>query len=276
MTIIQSVLLGIVQGITEFFPISSSAHLIAIRYLFNFSSAAMGNLTFDIALHFGTLLAVGIYFFKDFILMFKEGFKFKKEGSFSFKNLSKNGKLLWYIIIGCIPAALFGLLFNDIVDEYIRESMHAPLIIAFCLAIMGILLYIADKFASSEKNIEQITLKESIIIGIGQMLAIVPGFSRSGTTMTAARYMKLNKETAAKFSFLLGAPAILGAAIFGFKDIIKMEIDVSFIIGVIVSFLVGLVAIRVLIKIVKKVGFGWFAIYRFVLAIILVTVYLVR
>lgn len=276
MTIIQSIFLGIVQGITEFFPISSSAHLIAIRYLFNFSDAQMSSLTFDIALHFGTLLAICIYFFNDFILMFKEGFKFRKDGKLSFNNLPVNGKLLWYIIIGCIPAAIFGVLFNDVVDEYVRESIYAPLIIALTLSIMGLLLYIADKKSKSDISMEKITLKESLMIGLGQMLSIIPGFSRSGSTMTAARAMKLDRASAAKFSFLLGAPAMLGAAIYGLKDITYATLDSAFVIGVLVSFVVGILAIKLLMEVVKKIGFGWFAIYRFVLAIILVVTFIIR
>lgn len=276
MTIFESIILGIVQGITEFFPISSSGHLIAIRYLFNFSDAAIGNLSFDIALHFGTLLAIGIFFFNDFIAMFRDGFKFKKDGKYSFKNLSFNGKLLWYIIIGCIPAAIAGIALDDVIEGKIRESSIAPLIIAGTLAIMGVLLFLADKYAKSEKDIKQIGLKDSILIGVGQMFAIIPGFSRSGTTMTAARAMKLNREGAAKFSFLLGAPAMLGAAVLGLKDLSIAAIDLTFIIGVVVSFVVGLLSIKLLMEIVKKLGFGWFAVYRILLAVILVVTYIVR
>lgn len=276
MTIFESIILGIVQGITEFFPISSSGHLIAIRYLFNFSDAAIGNLSFDIALHFGTLLAIGIFFFNDFIAMFRDGFKFKKDGKYSFKNLSFNGKLLWYIIIGCIPAAIAGIALDDVIEGKIRESSIAPLIIAGTLAIMGVLLFLADKYAKSEKDIKQIGLKDSILIGVGQMFAIIPGFSRSGTTMTAARAMKLNREGAAKFSFLLGAPAMLGAAVLGLKDLSIAAIDLTFIIGIVVSFVVGLLSIKLLMEIVKKLGFGWFAVYRILLAVILVVTYIVR
>jgi undecaprenyl-diphosphatase len=277
MTIVQSIILGIVQGITEFFPISSSAHLLTIRYLFNFSDSAINNLSFDIALHFGTLLAIAIFFFKDFIAMFRDGFKFKgNDSKFSFKNLSWQGKLLWYVILGCIPAAVAGVLFDDAIEKYVRESMYMPIIIASTLAIMGILLWIADKRAKSETNVEKITAKQSIIIGLGQMFAIIPGFSRSGTTMTAARAMKLDRESAAKFSFLLGAPAMLGAALFHVKDIFEYGIDMTFVIGIVVSFIVGIVAIKLLMEIVKKVGFGWFAVYRFILAIVIVTTYIIR
>lgn len=277
MTILQAIILGVVQGITEFFPISSSGHLLAIRYLFNFSEAAIDNLSFDIALHFGTLLAIGIFFFKDFIAMFRDGFKFKgTNGKLSFNNLTWQGKTLWFVIAGCIPAGIAGILFDDVIENYVRNSTYMPLIIAGTLFVMGILLWLADKKCKSETNIEQMNLKQALLIGVGQMFAIIPGFSRSGTTMTAARAMKLDRESAARFSFLLGAPAILGATILSVKDILAMGIDLPFIIGVAVSFIVGILAIKLLMDIVKKVGFHWFAVYRVVLAVILVVTYIVR
>ncbi|MBR5228118.1 MAG: undecaprenyl-diphosphate phosphatase [Clostridia bacterium] len=277
MTIIQSIILGVIQGITEFFPISSSGHLIAARYLFGFSDSQMGNMTFDVALHFGTLLAIAIFFFWDFIAMFRDGFKFKgRDGKLSFNNLTWQGKLLWLVVLGCIPAAIAGILFDDLIEEFIRESVYAPLIIAGTLAIMGVLLYFADKKSKSITNIEKLSIKQALIIGLGQMAAIIPGFSRSGTTMTMARVMKLDRESAARFSFLLGAPVMLGAAILKFKDLSFAMIDAPFIIGVVTSFVVGILAIKLLMLIVKKVGFEWFAIYRVVLAVILVVTYIVR
>lgn len=277
MTVLQSIILGVIQGITEFFPISSSGHLIAVRYLFNFSDSQMGNLTFDVALHFGTLLAIAIFFFWDFIAMFRDGFKFKgKDGKLRFNNLTWQGKLLWLVILGCIPAAIAGVLFDDIIEEYIRESAYAPLIIAGTLSLMGVLLYFADKKCKSETNIEKLTVKQALLIGVGQMAAIIPGFSRSGTTMTMARTMKLDRESAARFSFLLGAPVMLGAALLKLKDLSFAMIDAPFIIGVVTSFVVGILSIKLLMMIVKKVGFEWFAIYRIVLAVILVVTYIVR
>ena len=276
MTIIQSIILGIIQGITEFFPISSSAHLIAIRYLFNFGKAMSSKewMVVDIALHFGTLLAIGIFFFKDFILMFKEGFKFKgSNGKLSFKNLSHEGKILWYIIIASIPGAIAGILLDDYIEGIVRENI---IVIACTLTVMGILLYFIDKKCKEKTDIKELTLKQAFLIGVGQAFAIVPGFSRSGTTMTVARATGLKKESAAKFSFLLGAPAILGAAILSLKDLTASMINFPFILGIFVSFLVGMLAIKTLMEIVKKRGFGVFAIYRVVLAIILVITYVIR
>lgn len=276
MSILNSIILGIIQGITEFFPISSSAHLIAARYLFNIEDAALGNLTFDIALHFGTLMAILIFFFEDFLKMLKEGFKFKKNGVYSFRSLSWQGKLLWYIIIACIPAGIAGILFDDIIETYIRESVYAPIIIAGTLGTMGVLLYIIDKHMDAQFDTEHITLKHALIIGIGQAFAIIPGFSRSGTTMMVARAEKLDRESAAKFSFLLGAPIMAGVALLKFKDLSFSMIDFPFILGIITSFVVGMICIKTLMKIIQKIGFKYFAIYRIALAIILIITYIIR
>ena len=276
MTILQAIILGVVQGITEFFPISSSAHLIAIRYLFNFGNGLSNQhwLVIDIALHFGTLLAIGIFFFKDFIKMFTQGFKFKgKDGKASFKNLNHEGKLLWYIIAASIPGAIAGILFDDFIEGIVRNNV---LIIATTLTIMGIALYFVDKKCRKETEINEITLKQALLIGIGQAFAIVPGFSRSGTTMTVARKMGLKREAAAKFSFLLGAPAMLGAAVFSLKHFEFSMLNFEFFLGIIFSFIVGLIAIKTLMEIVKKSGFGVFAIYRVILAVILVVTYVIR
>lgn len=273
MTIFQTIILGAVQGITEFFPVSSSGHLIVIRFLFNMESADINWLIFDIALHFGTFLAICIYFFKDFIQLLKEGFKFKgKEGKMSFKNLSQKGKLLWYIGLACIPGAVAGLMFEDVIEKYIRE----PWVVAISLAVMGIIMYIVDKYSKKEYNLDKITFKQSIIIGIGQMFALIPGFSRSGTTMTVARGLKLDRESAVKFSFLLGAPIMAGATLLVIKNITMDILTFEFVLGIVVSFVVGLLSISLLMKIVKNIGFGVFAIYRVLLAIVILIVYLVR
>ena len=276
MTILQAIILGIVQGITEFFPISSSAHLIAIRYLFNFGTSMSNEhwLVIDIALHFGTLMAIGIYFFKDFIKMIIEGFKFKgKDGKLSFKNLNHEGKILWYIVAASVPGALAGVLLDDFIEGIVRNNV---LIIATTLTIMGIALYFIDKKCKKETTIEKLTLKQAILIGVGQAMAVIPGFSRSGTTMTVARSMGMKRESAAKFSFLLGAPAMLGAAVFSLKHFEMSMLNFEFFLGIAVSFIVGLIAIKTLMEIVKKSGFVVFAIYRVLLAVVLVVTYLVR
>lgn len=272
MTTIQAIILGIIQGITEFFPISSSAHLKAYRFFMNIEWDESLAMVIDIALHFGTLLAIGIYFFKDFIKMFSECLRFKgKDGKMSFNNLKQEGKIFWYIVAGSIPAAIIGLLFEDLIGEHI-------LVIAASLAVMGIVLYFVDKKCKKEVDMEKLTLKQAVLIGTSQVLAaLFPGFSRSGTTMTVARAMKMERESAAKFSFLLGAPAILGAAVLAFvKDFSFSMLNFQFVLAVLVSFVVGMIAIKTLMEIVKKIGYEVFAIYRVLLAVALVVVYIIR
>ncbi|MBR6688889.1 MAG: undecaprenyl-diphosphate phosphatase [Clostridia bacterium] len=275
MTIIQAIILGIVQGITEFFPISSSAHLIAYRFFMNIEWDKATEIVIDTALHFGTLLAIGIYFFKDFIKMFMECYKFKgKDGKKSFNNLKQEGKIFWFIVIGSVPAAIIGLLFKKL-TEPIRENI---IVIGIALAVMGVILYFVDKKCKKETTMENLTLKQAVLIGSSQVLAaLVPGFSRSGTTMTVARATKMERESAAKFSFLLGAPAIAGAALLAFvEDFSLAMLNFPFVLAVLVSFVVGLIAIKTLMEIVKKIGYEVFAIYRVLLGVALIVTYLVR
>lgn len=275
MTIIQAIILGIVQGITEFFPISSSAHLIAYRFFMNIEWDKATEIVIDTALHFGTLLAIGIYFFKDFIKMFMECYKFKgKDGKKSFNNLKQEGKIFWFIVIGSVPAAIIGLLFKKL-TEPIRENI---IVIGIALAVMGVILYFVDKKCKKETTMENLTLKQAVLIGSSQVLAaLIPGFSRSGTTMTVARATKMERESAAKFSFLLGAPAIAGAALLAFiEDFSLAMLNFPFVLAVLVSFVVGLIAIKTLMEIVKKIGYEVFAIYRVLLGVALIVTYLVR
>lgn len=275
MTITQAIILGIVQGITEFFPISSSAHLIAYRFFMNIEWDKATEIVIDTALHFGTLLAIGIYFFKDFIKMFMECYKFKgKDGKMSFNNLKQEGKIFWFIVIGSVPAAIIGLLFKKL-TEPIRENI---IVIGIALAVMGVILYFVDKKCKKETTMENLTLKQAVLIGSSQVLAaLIPGFSRSGTTMTVARATKMERESAAKFSFLLGAPAIAGAALLAFiEDFSLAMLNFPFVLAVLVSFVVGLIAIKTLMEIVKKIGYEVFAIYRVLLGVALIVTYLVR
>lgn len=263
--IFASIILGIVQGIAEFLPISSSAHLIIFRDIFGIG-ASMDNgmaMTFDIALHLGTLLAIGIFFFKDFINMFKKGFtKGVKD---------EDGKILWYLVAATIPAALVGLLFEDIIDQVLRKNY---ILIALALAVMGVIIYLADKMSKEEKEIKNMTLKDAIIVGCSQVFALIPGFSRSGTTIAAGRILKLKRDDAAKFSFFLSAPVVLGAVVLQLLDANTWEIIIAhlpvFIIGMIIAFITGLLCIKFLLKYLDKHDFKAFMVYRVVLAIIVV------
>ena len=202
MNLISIIILGIIQGIAEFLPISSSAHLIIFRDLFGIASSMSKEmeLTFDVALHLGTLLAIFVFFFKDFIKMITKGFT---------KGLKDDdGKILWYLVIATIPAGIAGVLFEEVIENAIRSNF---IIIALSLAIVGVIIYLADKYSKSNKTIKSMNLKDAIIIGCSQVFALIPGFSRSGTTIAAGRLLGINREDAAKFSFYLSAPVVCGA-----------------------------------------------------------------
>ncbi len=254
------IILAIIQGIAEFLPISSSAHLIIFRDLFNIGSSITEEITlsFDIALHFGTLLAIGIYFFKDFINMIIKGFSKSKSDS--------ENKMLWYLVIATIPAAIAGVFLEDIVDSLIRGNFY---VIGSALIVMGIIIYVADKKFDSNRAIKDITIIDAIIIGCSQAFALIPGFSRSGTTIATGRILKLDRESAAKFSFYLSAPVVLGAVISQLlKDntisLIFGNIDI-FLTGILVAFISGLLCISFLLKYLRKNDFKLFMWYRILL-----------
>ncbi len=262
MGILQSIILGIVQGVCEFLPISSSAHLILIPYLFNFNleMSNSAKLAFDVALHFGTLISVLAIFWKDWLNLFKGAFNkvFKKKDSFE-------NKMFWYLVLATIPGALVGFLFEDIVENVIRGNV---LIIALVLAVVGVLIYLGDKWASKhykkETSFEQMSLKQTFLIGLSQALAVIPGFSRSGTTILTGRILGVSRDAVAKFTFLLSTPIIFGAAIVHITDLV---ITKEVIIGIITSALVGIVCIRFLLSYIKKHDFSIFAVYRVLLAL---------
>lgn len=265
------IILAIIQGIAEFLPISSSAHLIIFRDLFGIGASITEeiSMSFDIALHFGTLLAIGIYFFKDFINMFVKGFtKGVKD---------KEGKLLWYLVLATIPAGLVGVLFEKSIDKIFRSNF---IIIGIALIVMGVIIYYVDKKAESKKTIEKLSAKDAFIIGCSQVFALIPGFSRSGTTIATGRILKLDRENAAKFSFYLSAPVVLGAVIVQlFSDntisLIASNMGI-FIIGVLVSFISGLLCISFLLKYLKKNDFKIFMWYRIALGLVVIIVALFR
>jgi len=262
---LKAIILGIVQGIGEFLPISSSAHLILVPYLFGWEPSGIA---FDIALHFGTLLAVLVVFFREWWSLFIGAVKKITKGKESFDN-----RMFWYLVVATVPGALIGFLLDDIVENVFRTKIW---LIATALAVMGVLIYLGDRWADKHYKIEtdfkHITLKQALIIGLSQALAVIPGFSRSGTTILAARLMGLSKNAATKFTFLLSVPIIAGATILKLPD---LAISIETIIGVLVSFIVGLFSIKFLLSYIKKHDFSVFAIYRVAFAIIILVKYFI-
>ena len=267
MTIIHAIILGIVQGLTEFLPISSSAHLNVFPWIFNWEMLSEG---MDVALHIGTLLALVIFFFKDWVNLVKGGYKkaIKKEDS-------TEGKIFWYLVAATIPAGILSLILDKLSDKIIGDDINFQMtIIAGTLIIMGIILYIADKKSKSTIDYERITLKQSVLIGISQAIAAAfPGVSRSGITMTVARALKIDRESAAKFSFMLAMPITLAAVIF---DLTKFTFTLPLLLRILTIFITGVILIKFLLDYLKKGSFKVFAIYRVIFGAIILAIYFIR
>lgn len=266
------IILAIIQGIAEFLPISSSAHLIIFRDLFGIGLNSVNGdigLIFDIALHFGTLLAILVFFFKDFLNMIVDGFTKGCKTS--------SGKLLWYIVAATIPAAIAGVLFEDVIEEAIRTNFF---VIGSALIIMGIIIYLCDKYFEEKKNISKLSLKDALIIGCSQVFALIPGFSRSGTTIASARVLNLKREDAAKFSFYLSAPVVFGACVLKLLDSETIELIsenlMTFVVGIGISFISGIICIKFLLKYIKKHDFKIFMWYRVVLGLIVIVYSIIK
>ena len=197
---IHALILGIVQGLTEFLPVSSSAHLNLFPWVFGWNKISD---SFDVALHLGTLLAIILFFYKDWIKLIKGGYNQVVN-----KKNTADGRMFWYIVFATIPAGILSLILDKIAEKIIGDNLNVEmLIIAITLIVMGIILYIVDKKAKSNVDYKKITLKQSMIIGMSQALAAAfPGVSRSGITMTVARALNIDRESAAKYSFMLAAP----------------------------------------------------------------------
>lgn len=259
--ILQALILGIVQGLTELLPISSSAHLNLIPWIFNWDIPQ----SFDVALHFGTLLAIVIFFFKDWLKLLEGGYKqvIKKEKTFE-------GKMFWYLVAATIPGGAIGFL----LDHFVGDSLgKMPLLIATALIVMGIILYLVDKKSPTKTDYEHMSFKQTFLIGFSQALAFIPGVSRSGVTMTTGRLMGVDRESTAKYTFLLSTPIVFGATLYKFKDFV---FNIPFFIGVLASFLVGIVVIKFLLEYLKKGSFKIFAIYRVILGLAIIGLYIIR
>jgi undecaprenyl-diphosphatase len=282
--IFQAIVLGIVQGLTEFLPISSSAHLVIIPWLFGWTDSAVGSLSFDVSLHLGTLVAIVIFFWKDWITLAGAWFKSIFERKIGDDH---NRKMAWFLILASVPGALAGVFFEGKIEELFHSetlSVSPMIVMASIIALLGLVLWLVDRFVKYDRPFEKIGIKDAIIIGCAQALAIFPGVSRSGATITAGRALGLDRISAARFSFLLSAPIIAGA---GLKSIAKVASLISsgaipakeiviFPIGLVAAALSGIICIKLLLSFLKKYSFATFAVYRFALAAIVLVVALVR
>jgi undecaprenyl-diphosphatase len=277
---IQPVVLGVVQGLTEFMPVSSAAHLILMRWFFDWRSGMTDTLTFDLALHLGTLVALLGYFWRDWaeILastpgMLRWGWR-RATGDRSYTP-ELGEQVLAGMIIATIPGLIFGVLLSPLVRYGVFRS---PRLLAFTLTLGGLLLHIADSRRPERLPLERISLRQSLLIGLAQSVALVPGISRLAATLTMSRLLTVDRGAATRYSFLLSVPITLAAIVYNFDLLLNIpsgEVTL-FAVGVVTSAIVGALTIHALLDFVGRFGFSAFAVYRALLAIAIVSVYFLR
>jgi len=260
LTILQAIVLGITQGVTEFAPISSSGHLIIVPWLFDWPIVADPNLnkTFDVALHIGTLAGALVYFRHDVARYSRAWF-----GSIAARRVgSTDERLAWALVIGTIPAIVVG----ATLESFIQDELGQPWLIAVMLVVFGIVLYVVDRVASSRRHLGDLGVRDGLLLGIAQALALQPGVSRSGVTMTAARLLTFDRETAARFSFLLSLPVIAGAAIYEGLDLagdgLPAGLAGPFVAGIAASAVSGFLVIAFLLRYLRVHDFALFLWFR--------------
>ncbi|MCP5468192.1 MAG: undecaprenyl-diphosphatase UppP [Deltaproteobacteria bacterium] len=260
MQIWEAILLGIVQGLGEFLPISSSAHLFMFNKWFQLDSPG---LAFDIALHLGTLFSLLAFFYQDWIKLTRAFFTSLKKIPQKQQNpLNSYERLIWLIILGTIPVVVFALSFEDYIENQWRQAW----IVGINMALFGVLLWWADRKSKKLRNMDTLTWKDSFWIGIAQCLALIPGSSRSGVTITGGLLRNLDRDTAARFSFLLSTPAVLGAAILKLPKFFNESFNLTVLIGILTSAIVGFLAIKYMLYFLKKYSFSVYVVYRLIFA----------
>lgn len=268
MSILQALILGIVQGLTEFLPVSSTGHLIIFPIIFGWKEQP---LVFDTTLHLATAAALLVYFRRDLLSLVIAFFKdfFKKK--FSFQSYSDQGRLSMYIIIGSIPAGVLGLVY----DKYVGDKLNTLIAVAIFLILGSVIMFFAEYYYKRHSLDQAVNLKKSLIVGMFQSIALLPGISRSGASISGGMFCNLTREKATRFSFLLSIPVVAMAGLYKFASSYKELFaagDLSLAVSFISCFFVGLLAIEFLMRLVKTKGLYGFIIYRLVLAVILLTI----
>jgi undecaprenyl-diphosphatase len=263
MPLYQAVILAIVQGLTEFLPVSSTAHLYLTSWLLGWKPETLG---FDIALHIGTLVAVLIYFFRDWLQIIGQGLgmDFGRDSE-----LKHNRALLWLLVIGTIPVGVAGYIFK----EQAETTWRNPTVMAAMLILVGVLMWLGERYFKHERDLSTLNLGDAAVIGLSQALAVVPGTSRSGITITAGLQRNLNRHAAARFSFLLSTPAIAAAAAKDLHDLLKhggipAEMRMNYAVGIAVSGIVGFAVIAWFLRFLQRNSLTFFVYYRVIFGII--------
>ena len=270
MPLLHAIILGIIQGLTEFLPVSSSAHLALIPWLLGWNDQG---LSFDIALHVGTVLAVIAYFFRDWIQIIGQGFGLNIGSDPAIRH---NPRLLWLLVLGSVPAGIAGLLVKDLAENVWRNNQY---LIGSMLILVGLFMWWADRQGSRNKDLGNVTPTDSLTIGTAQALALVPGVSRSGITICAGLLRNLNRPAAARISFLLATPAIAGAAAKDAWDLMRHgggiagiphDMRTALVVGVIVSAITGALTIQFFLNYLRRQSLSFFVWYRLVFGIIVI------
>ncbi len=285
MIAVQAAILGIVQGLTEFMPISSSAHLIIVPWLFGWKDPLLDSLQFDVALHLGTLLAVLVYFASDWVRLIRAGV-----ASLVQRRIGNDPdrRLAWLLVIGCIPGGIAGVLGESKIEQLFHQpntpiKASAMIVMAIIIVLLALCLFAAERLAKHTRKMDSLSLRDALVIGVAQAFAIFPGVSRSGSTITAGLGVELERDTAARFSFLLGAPIIAGAGLKSLWDIYKQagggfsHAEWNLVpIGVLAAAVSGFFCIRYLLRYLRQHSTDIFVYYRWGLAALIILVAVLR
>ena len=272
--VLQALVMGIVQGLTEFLPVSSSGHLVIVPFLFGWNDAFLTSLAFSVMLHMGTLVALLVYFRDDWARLIPAAFAAVRDRSF---RSDPDRRLAGLLVAATIPAALAGVLFNDLIENQFRQVG----LVALTLVIGGVILFVADRVGRRSRAIADITFPVAIGVGAAQAIALIPGISRSGISISAGRLAGLDREAAARFAFLMATPITAGAGLFEVRKLLTGEAGVHvevapLVVGTVAALLSGLAAIHFMLRYLRTRSLDVFVLYRFVLAAIVLVVWLAR
>jgi undecaprenyl-diphosphatase len=272
--IVQALVMGIVQGLTEFLPVSSSGHLIVVPFLAGWDDAFIRSLAFSVMLHMGTLLALLVYFRAEWIRLVPAALATIRDRSLQG---DEDRRLAWLLIASTIPAAIAGVVLNDLIETSFRQVE----LVALTLIVGGIILALADRFGAKSRTIEDVTFPIAIGIGVAQALALVPGISRSGISISAARMVGMDRGSAARFAFLMATPITAGAGLFEIRKLIVGEggVDVSIaplVVGFAAAAISGMAAIHFTLSFLRRQSLDVFVLYRFALAAVVLIIWLTR
>jgi undecaprenyl-diphosphatase len=273
-TILQALVIGIVQGLTEFLPISSSGHLIVVPYLLGWDDPFIDSLAFSVMLHLGTLAALVVYFWRDWLRLVPAGFATIRDRSF---RGDQDRRLAWLLVVSTIPAAVVGFALND----FIETNVRAPGVVAIALLVGAAIIWVADSWGAKTRDLDRLGFPGAFGIGIAQAIALVPGISRSGVSISAGLFLGLTREAAARYSFLMSAPIIAGSGIFEIRKLAAGDAGVTvellpLVVGMVAAFVTGMLAIGWLLRWLRTHRMTVFVVYRLILAAVIIVALLAR